>query len=79
MIIPTKKVKSNTGFNEPVVVLRKRGLEALVANARAFVLSFKNSDLKSLSDEVVHQSLQQYKLNADGLIENYFESTVLVT
>ena len=78
MIIPTKKVKSNTGFNETVVVLRKRGLETLVVNARAFVLSFKNSDLKSLSDEVVHQSLQQYKLNADGLIENYFESTVLV-
>ncbi len=78
IIIPTKKVKSNTGFNESVVVLRERGLKNLVSNARAFVLGFKNSDLKSLSDNFIHQSIHQHNLDADGLIEYYFESTLLV-
>ncbi|KAB0457883.1 helicase C-terminal domain-containing protein [Vibrio kanaloae] len=78
MIIPTKKVKSNTGFNESVVVLRERGLKSLVSNARAFVLSFKSSDLRSLSDTVIHQSIHQYKLDADELVDNYFEQTLLV-
>lgn len=78
IVIPTKKVKSNTGFNEPVVVLRERGLKALVSNARAFVLGFKNSDLKSLSDDFIHQSIHQHKLDADGLIGNYFEQTLVV-
>lgn len=78
IIIPTKKVKSNTGFNESVVVLRERGLKTLVANARAFVYGLKNSDLKSLSDDFIHRSIHQYSLDADMLITNYFEATVLV-
>ncbi|WP_046007353.1 DEAD/DEAH box helicase family protein [Pseudoalteromonas rubra] len=73
IIIPTKKVKSNTGFNEPVVVLRERGLKNLVRNARAFVLGFKNTDLKNLSDEFIHQAINQNNLGADTLVENYFE------
>ncbi|WP_404392280.1 DEAD/DEAH box helicase family protein [Pseudoalteromonas phenolica] len=78
IIIPTKKVKPNTGFNEPVVALRERGLKRLVFNARAFVLSFKNCDLRSLSDDFIHQSIHQHQLGADELVENYFESTILV-
>ncbi|NDW22136.1 DEAD/DEAH box helicase [Alteromonas hispanica] len=71
--IPTKKVKANTGFNEPVSVLRQRGLKKLVRNARSFVLGFKNSDLKGLSDEMLHQSIAQHKLSSDLLVEEYFE------
>ena len=69
-------MKSNTGFNEPVVVLRERGLKNLVSNARSFVLGFKNSDLKSLSNDVVHQSIYQNQLDGDALISNYFELTL---
>lgn len=78
MIIPTKKVKSNTGFNESVVILRERGLKKLVFNTRAFVLSFKNCDLRSLSDEFIHKSIQQHRLDANELVNNYFESTQLI-
>jgi replicative superfamily II helicase len=77
IIIPTKKVKSNTGFNENVFVLREKGLKALVSNARAFVLGFKNCDLKSLSDEFINKSVHQHKLTVETLIPEYFETTVM--
>ncbi|MES9962183.1 MAG: DEAD/DEAH box helicase [Candidatus Sedimenticola sp. 20ELBAFRAG] len=79
IVIPTKKVKSNTGFNENVFVLRERGLKKLVRNARAFVVGFKGSDLKSLSDEVIDKSIRQHKLNAETFLDEYFEQTVMVT
>lgn len=77
IIIPTKKVKSNTGFNENVCVLREKGLKALVSNARSFVIGFKNSDLKSLSDEFIAKSISQHKLGVETLLTEYFESTVM--
>mgnify|MGYP003650495899 CR=1 FL=1 len=77
IIIPTKKVKSNTGFNEKVYVLRERGLKRLVNSARAFVIGFKNSDLGNLSDELIAGSIRQYKLGSDNLLEEYFEPTVM--
>lgn len=79
MVIPTKKVKSNTGFNEAVFVLRDRGLKKLVKNARAFVVSFKGSDLSSLSDEIVSGSIQQHKLGVETFVDEYFESTIMAT
>jgi replicative superfamily II helicase len=77
IVIPTKKVKSNTGFNEFVFVLRERGLKGLVNNARALVVGFKDSDLKNLSDEIIASSIQQHKLGVETLLDEYFEPTIM--
>lgn len=77
IVIPTKKVKSNTGFNETVFVLRERGLRALVSNARSFVLGLKNSDLRNLSDAFIATSISQNRLGVETLLSEYFESTVM--
>ena len=58
IIIPTKKVKSNTGFSEKVFVLRDRGLRNLVSNSRSFILGFKNVDMKDLSGDFINHSIE---------------------
>jgi tetratricopeptide (TPR) repeat protein len=79
IIIPTKKVKSNTGFNEKVFVLRKRGLSSFIANSRSFILGFSQSDLKNLSDDFINKSILQHKLSADSLVSEYFEDSITGT
>lgn len=76
IIIPTKKVKSNTGFSEKVFVLRERGLRTLVANTRSFVLGFSQIDLKNLSDNLINESIEQHKLSTDNLLPQYFEVSI---
>ena len=75
IIIPTKKVKPNTGFNEKVFVLRKKGLRSLVTNTRSFILSFSQADLKNLSDDLINTSILQHKLSEDSILSTYFEQT----
>lgn len=77
IIIPTKKVKSNTGFSEKVFVLRQKGLRSLVANSRSFILGFSQTDLKSLSDDLINKSIGQHKLSADNLLSQYFEVSII--
>lgn len=76
IIIPTKKVKSNTGFSEKVFVLRDRGLSKLVYNSRNFILSFKQSDLKDLSEDFINRSIEEHKLSSEDLLSNYFEVSI---
>ena len=76
MIIPTKKVKANTGFNQEVNILRERGLRSLVNNVRSFILSFQQVDLKDLSDELINQSLENHHLSTDELLQRYFEISI---
>ncbi len=78
MIIPTKKVKSNTGFNESVSALREGGLRKLVKRSREFILGFSQADLKNLSDDSINVSLRQHELLTDHLLSEYFEDIVPV-
>lgn len=79
IIIPTKKVKSNTGFSENVFVLRKKGLTRLVSNTRSFILGFKQDDLRDLSGESIHNSIIENKLSTDNLLSEYFEISIPAT
>jgi len=76
IIIPTKKVKSNTGFSEKVFVLRDKGLRNLVSNSRSFILGFSQTDLKDLSSEHINKSIEEYKLSSDNLVSQYFEPSI---
>jgi len=76
IIIPTKKVKSNTGFSEKVFVLRDKGLRKLVSNSRSFILGLKQTDLKDLSDDFINRSIEENKLSSDDLLPQYFEVTI---
>lgn len=76
MIIPTKKVKSNTGFSKEVFILRQRGLKSLVANVRSFILGFSEQDLRGLSDDLINKSIEQHKLSTDNLLSQYLEISI---
>lgn len=76
IIIPTKRIKSNTGFSEQVFVLRDRGLRQLVSNSRSFILGFKQVDLKGLSDDFINHSIVENKLSSDKLVSQYFEISI---
>jgi replicative superfamily II helicase len=76
MIIPTKKVKSNTGFSEKLLVLREKGLRTFVANSRSFILCFSQTDLKNLSVDFINRSIEQHNLSTSTLLSQYFEATI---
>lgn len=79
MIIPTKKIKSNTGFSEKVFILRKNGLRSLVTNSRSFILGFSQTDLKNLSESHINRAIEQHNLSTDNLLSQYFEKTIMGT
>ena len=76
MVIPTKKVNANTGFNEPVQIMRKEKLRQFKSKLRSFIIGFKTVDLKSISNDFIRNSLSQYELTTDNIITNYFEDHV---
>jgi hypothetical protein len=76
IIIPTKKINSNTGFNEEVYVLRQNGLKKLTSNVRSFILGLSNSDLQNLSIDSINQSLNRHSLSIDDILEKYFEQSM---
>ena len=76
MVIPTKKVNSNTGFNEPVRIMRERKLSQLKNNFRSFILGFQTVDFRSVSEDFIQKSLAQHELTTDNIISNYFEDHV---
>lgn len=76
MIIPTKRVNSNTGFMVPVKIMRNPKLKLLKNNLRSLILGLKNIDLKSLSEDFINASLVQHKLTTDQILSTYFEEHI---
>ncbi len=74
MIIPSKKVNSNTGFNKSVKILRERGLKNIRENTRKFILGFKDIDLKDIADDYISSTLGHNKLTTDEILSNFENS-----
>jgi replicative superfamily II helicase len=73
MIIPTKTVSSDTGFNEEVQIMQKKQLNNLKKNARAFFQEFKKFDLKGLTDDQINALLVTHQLQLENILNNYSE------
>src|SRR5262245_36096647 len=57
MVIPTKKIAAAAGFNDPVLILRERGLRQLTQNVRRFFTAFRDLDLRDLDEAKVQRLL----------------------
>lgn len=75
MVIPTKKVSAASAFHPEfdTVILRKRGLDELIKNVRAFFTEFRDADMKSIGESRVQQALVAHHLTIEKLVTKYTE------
>lgn len=71
MIIPTNKLGQGASFNEEIGIMRKKELNKLIANVRAFFSEFRSLKLSDLSDEKVNQLLTLHQLTIDNIKADY--------
>jgi hypothetical protein len=74
LIIPTKYISSSTGFNFPVEILRKGGLNRLKENFRKFFMEFSTYDLSNITELQIDRYLNTHQLTIDNLLNDYAES-----
>jgi replicative superfamily II helicase len=75
MVIPTKKVSNAAAFHPDLdaVILRKKGLDALIKNVRAFFTEFRDVDMKSVGEKRVQDAIAAHDLTIEKLIAAYAE------
>lgn len=74
MIIPTKNIASSTGFNDPVEILRKKGLNKMKDNFSKFFKEFSTYDLGTLTELQIDKYLKLHSLTIDNMLSNYTEA-----
>ena len=75
MVIPTKKVSGAAAFHPEfdTVIMRKKGLDALLKNVRAFFAEFRDVDMKSVGEKRVQDALLAHSLTIETLVSAYYE------
>jgi hypothetical protein len=75
MVIPTKKVSGAAAFHPEfdAVIMRKKGLDELIKNVRAFFTEFRDVDMKSVGEKRVQDALTAHNLTIEKLVSAYFE------
>jgi hypothetical protein len=68
LVIPTLMVSKAGGFNESVKILRRKGLNTLTKNVRAFFSEFAKLDLHDLSEEMIHNFLTAHDLTIEDIV-----------
>lgn len=76
MIIPTKTVNRAGGFNKDVGIMRKKNLKKFVGNVRNYFQSFREVDLKDISEESIQDFLNKHSLGIDNLKSEYTEKII---
>ncbi|MDO7854440.1 DEAD/DEAH box helicase [Hymenobacter convexus] len=74
MVIPVKNVAKEAGFSKDVGVVRKNSLKKLRDNVRSYINSFKEYELKDLTDRQVFAALETHKLTKEAVKAEYRES-----
>jgi replicative superfamily II helicase len=73
MIIPTKTIASNTGFNETVAIMTESRLKKLKQNVNSFFNEFKTFDLQNLSEKQINTYISAHTLLVENLLKEYSE------
>lgn len=75
MVIPTKKVSGAAAFHPEfdAVIMRKKGLDELIKNMRAFFTEFRDVDMKSVGEKRVQDALTAHNLTIEKLVSAYSE------
>jgi hypothetical protein len=75
MIIPTKKLSTGAGFNQPVSVMRARELSRLTQAVRAFFSEFRVLNLRDVAPSKVQELLNAHHLDVASLRSLYTVET----
>lgn len=78
LIHPAKKLSTASRFISDTMIMRKRKLDLLVKNVRAFFAEFRNIDLRSIDQQRVNAALEAHGLSIERLIEDYVERPMIV-
>lgn len=75
MVIPTKKVSRAAAFHPEfdTVIMRKRGLDELIKNVRAFFTEFRDVDMRSVGEQRVRDAIAAHDLTIEKLVSAYTE------
>ncbi|EDP1708991.1 hypothetical protein F9J48_20140, partial [Salmonella enterica subsp. enterica serovar Heidelberg] len=63
-------------FNDEIFVMRKSKLKLLKDNVRSFFKEFKNYDLQSLDETIIHKFIKPHNLDIESLTSIYTESII---
>lgn len=76
MIIPTKVISASAGFNFPVEILRKKGLNKIKNNFSKFFMEFSTYDLAMITESQVDKYLTLHQLTTEEILNNYTEQPI---
>jgi hypothetical protein len=72
-VIPPRKLGAGTAFLLETYVMRRKGLDQLVKNTRAFFQEFRELDLDSIGEARVQAAFEKHHLLIDQLTTEYLE------
>ncbi len=73
LIIPTKKLSYHGDFTHHVEIMRKKSLQKLKQNVRAFFKEFSTYILHEVSDKKIQELIEIHKLDITSLMKQYSE------
>lgn len=76
MIINTRTLSYHSNFNEEICVMRKSKLKLLKDNVKSFFKEFKEYDLNSLDETIIHKFIGPHKLDIESLKSIYSEPII---
>lgn len=71
LIIPPKYIEASAGFNYPVEILNKKGLNKLKDNFKRFFMEFAAYDLTSITEVQIDKFLNTHKLTVEDIQSDY--------
>lgn len=76
LIIPTRKLASNAGLNDDVLIMCKKHLDELTKNVRGFFNEFRKVDLRDISEKKIDEYLRTHQLTVDDLAGAYGQKPI---
>jgi replicative superfamily II helicase len=73
MIIPARQLGNGAGFVEPVELMRRPKLKALVGHFKKMFQELKQLDLKNVSDARIQAAITENRLGVDNLTSEFSE------
>ena len=76
LIIPPHKLASSAALNDEVLIMRKKHIDQLTRNVRAFFSEFRKLDLRDLSLGKIEEYLRMHKLMVEDLTSIYGQKPI---
>ena len=76
LVIPPNKLASSAALYDEVLIMRKKHLDQLTKNVRAFFNEFRKVNLRDLSEDKIEEHLHTHKLTVNDLTNAYGQKPI---